>query len=73
MSTVVDGMAFVEGATTCTEGEMQIRLYDGAGDGGRFVGAATAYIEGHVFETMFLDVAKPGNPTIEYAITEGGW
>ena len=70
---IIGGMATIEGVTTCTEGEMQLRLYDGAGDGRRFLGASIAFIEGHVFQAMFMDIAKPRNPTIEYAIEEGGW
>ena len=66
------GMIVIEGTATCTEGTMQLRLYDGTGDGRRFLGASTNYIEGHVFETVFMEIGKPADLSIEYAITEGG-
>lgn len=66
------GMLVVEGAATCTAGTMQLRLYDGAGEGRRFLGATTSFIEGHVFEAVFMQVDKPADLSIEYAITEGG-
>ena len=68
------GMIFIQGTATCTEGTMQLRLYDGTGDGRRFLGASTNYIEGHVFETVFMEIGLPAEMSIEYAITEGeGW
>ena len=70
---LIAGMATIEGVTTCTEGAMQLRLYDGTGDARRFLGASTTFIEGHVFQAILADIAKPASPTIEYAITEGGW
>lgn len=70
---VIGGFVSIEGVTTCTEGKMHMRLYEGEGEGRRFLGASTTYFEGHVFDAMFMDVAEPTNPTIEYAIDEEGW
>lgn len=68
---VIAGMVAIEGVTTCTEGKMHMRLYEGEGEDRRFLGASTTYFEGHVFDAMFMDVAEPTNPTIEYVIEEG--
>lgn len=64
-------MLVVEGAATCTAGTMQLRLYAGAGDSRRFLGATTSFIEGHVFEAIFMQVGNPADLSVEYAITEG--
>lgn len=65
------GMLMVEGVATCTAGEMQLRLYDGIGDGRRFLGATTGFIEGHIFQVIFADIDGPDDPSIDYAIEEG--
>lgn len=67
---IIGGWATIEDVTTCAEGEMQRRLYEGAGDGRPFVGASIALIEGNAFQAMFLDVEESDNPTIDYAITD---
>ena len=64
-------MLVVEGVATCTAGTMQLRLYEGSGDTRRFLGATTSFIEGHVFEAVFMEIGQPADLSIEYAITEG--
>lgn len=65
------GMLAIEGVATCTAGTMQLRLYEDAGETRRFLGATTGFIEGHVFEIIFMNIGNPTNLAIEYAITEG--
>ena len=50
---------------------MQLRLYDGTDAGRQFLGATTSYIEGHIFEAVFMQIGNPAELSIEYAITEG--
>ena len=67
-------IVIIEGAATCTDGTMQLRLYAGSGTDRQFLGATTSYIEGHVFEAVFADIKRPEELMIEYAITQGkGW
>ena len=61
----------VEGAATCTDGTMQLRLYAVTETGRNFLGATTSYIEGHIFESFFMDINNPTELSIEYVITEG--
>ena len=58
----------VEGATTCKAGQIQLRLYDGEGDSQKLIGVANAFIEGHIFQAMKLQVAKPTALSIKYNI-----
>ena len=58
----------LQGVTTCKTGTIQLRLCDGEGDARRFVGVETGYIQGHIFETILLQVEKPAALSIKYNI-----
>ena len=58
----------IEGVTTCKTGRMQLRLYDGEGDTRKFVGVETAFIEGHIFETIIMPTEKPNALSLKYTI-----
>ena len=58
----------IDGVTTCDSGEIRLRLYDGEGDAQEFVGVETAYIDGHIFKAMLLQVEKPKALSIKYSI-----
>ena len=60
------GVLMVEGVTTCDEGELSLRLYEG--EGGRFLGVAHGYIEGHTFTALASDIQNPSAVTIKYSI-----
>ena len=62
----------VEGATTCNSGKIIIRLYEGEGEGAKFLGVANAYIEGFTFEAIAQGVAPPQSVSIKYSILPGG-
>lgn len=48
----VPGTDFVmlDGVATCDKGKAALRLYEG--EGGKFLGSDTAYIEQHIFQAM---------------------
>ena len=58
----------IDGVTTCDAGEIRLRLYDGEGDDQEFVGVETAYIDGHIFKAMLLQVEKPQALSIKYSV-----
>lgn len=58
----------IEGVTTCDTGRMRLRLYDGEGDAEKFIGVETAYIRGHTFQAIKLQVAEPTALSIKYSI-----
>lgn len=61
----------IEGVATCNAGIVRLRLYDGEGDARKFVGVETAYIEGHIFSAIKLQIAKPKALSIKYSIEPG--
>ena len=58
----------IDGVATCDAGEIRLRLYDGEGDARQFLAVDTAYIEGHIFKTILLQVEKPHALSIKYSI-----
>ena len=58
----------IDGVATCDAGEIRLRLYDGDGDTRKFIGVDTAYIEGHIFKAILLQVEKPKALAIKYSI-----
>ena len=58
----------LEGVTTCDEGRIIFRLYDGDGDAAKFLGTDDTYIEGHVFKTYASDIPPPRTLSIKYSI-----
>ena len=61
-------MLMIDGVATCDEGEIRLRLYDGEGEGRTFLGVERAFIEGHIFKALVIDVAKPASLSIKYSI-----
>ena len=59
----------IDGVATCNSGEVRLRLYDGDGKDREFLAVDTAYIEGHIFKSLTLNVAsKPKALSIKYSI-----
>ena len=58
----------IDGVATCDTGEVRLRLYDGEGDARKFIGVETAYIEGHIFTAIKLQIEKPQALAIKYSI-----
>ena len=58
----------IDGVATCDKGRIVLRLYDGEGDGRKFIGVETAFIEGHAFQAVKLQVAAPRELSIKYSI-----
>ena len=58
----------IDGVATCDKGEIRLRLYDGEGEGRKFIGVETAYIEGHIFTAIKIPVARPRALSIKYSI-----
>ena len=58
----------IDGVVTCDTGTIRLRLYDGEGEARKFVGVKTAYIEGHIFKTILLQVERPKALSIKYSI-----
>ena len=58
----------IDGVATCNSGTVRLRLYDGEGDARKFIGVDTAYIEGHIFKALMLQVEKPRALSIKYSI-----
>ena len=59
-------MLMIDGVTTCNEGRVILRLYEG--EDGRFLGVADGYIEGHAFQALATDIPKPSALAIKYSI-----
>ena len=64
----VPGTDFVmlDGVATCDKGKVALRLYEG--DGGKFLGTDTAYIEQHIFQAMVQGIQSPNDIAIKYSI-----
>ena len=60
----------IDGVATCDKGEVALRLYEG--EGGKYLGADTAYIEKHIFQAMLQGIQNPGDIAIKYSIEPGG-
>ncbi|MDE0239543.1 MAG: hypothetical protein OXQ84_05005 [bacterium] len=58
----------IDGVTTCNSGKVRLRLYDGEGEGQKLLAVDTAYIEGHIFETIILQIEEPEVLSIKYSI-----
>ena len=58
----------IDGVATCNAGRIRLRLYDGEGEARKFVGVETAFIQGHIFKAIKLQVAKPAALSIKYSI-----
>ena len=63
------GTLVIEGVATCDTGFIRIRLYDGEGDGQRFLGTADGFIEGHIFSALATNLDTPNNLSIKYSIS----
>ena len=61
----------IEGSTTCDQGEIRFRLYEGMGDNRKFLGVETGFIEGHIFKAVMTNIKKPKSPSIKYSIKPG--
>ena len=61
----------IDGVATCDAGKVRLRLYDGVGDTRKFIGVETAYIEGHIFKAILLQVERPKALAIKYSIQTG--
>ena len=61
----------IDGVATCDTGRIRLRLYDGEGDGKKFIGVESAFIKGHTFTAIKLQVAKPAALSIKYSIEPG--
>ena len=58
----------IEGAATCDEGLVHIRLYDGEGERAKYLGNAQGIIQGHALSAVASNVAEPKHLTIRYSI-----
>ena len=59
----------IDGVATCDEGKIMLQLYDGEGDAEKFIGVDTAYIRGHIFKAIKLNVEEePHVLFIKYSI-----
>ena len=63
---MIAGMLMIDGVTTCNEGRVILRLYEG--EDGPFLGIANSYIEGHAFQALANDIPKPSALAIKYSI-----
>ena len=61
----------IDGVATCDAGRIRLRLYDGKGEARKFVGVETAFIKGHIFKAIKMQVAKPAALSIKYSIDPG--
>ncbi len=61
----------IDGVATCDTGRIRLRLYDGEGDGRKFIGVESAFIKGHTFTAIKFQVAKPAALSIKYSIEAG--
>ena len=64
------GIVMLDGVATCNAGEIALRLYEG--EGGKFLGATTAYIDKHIFQALLNGIQSPGDIAIKYSIEPGG-
>ena len=64
----VNGMnsILVNGVATCNEGKLALRIYEG--EGGKFLGSETTYIDQHIFQGLFMGVESPSDFAIKYSI-----
>ena len=60
----------LDGVATCDEGRIALRLYEG--EGGKFLGADTAFIKQHIFQAAIQGIQKPSDIAIKYSIEPGG-
>lgn len=60
----------VEGSTTCPEGWIYIRMFDGSGENARYLGNAEGKINGYSFEIFADFVTVPEVLSIKYSINE---
>ena len=56
----------LDGVATCDEGRIALRLYEG--EGGKFLGADTAYIKQHIFQAAIQGIQSPTDIAIKYSI-----
>jgi len=61
----------IDGVATCDTGRLMLRLYDGEGDDRKFIGVENAFIKGHIFTAIKLQVAEPAALSIKYSIEAG--
>ena len=67
--TAMGNFLMVEGVTTCVKGFIQIRLYDGEGDHRQFLGVASGFVSGHVFDAIAENIdSRPQSLSIKYSI-----
>ena len=64
------GFVMLDGVATCDKGKVALRLYEG--EGGKFLGTDTAYIEQHIFQAMLQSIQSPSDIAIKYSIEPGG-
>ena len=58
----------IGGVATCDTGVARLRLYDGEGDGRKFLTVDTSYIQGHIFKTVMFNIERPPTLSIKYSI-----
>ena len=58
----------IEGVTTCPSGDIYLRVYDGKGADRKFVGTATALINGYTFTATIVGAEEPQDLDFEYVI-----
>lgn len=56
---------YISGATTCKEGQLTLRVYDGNTD--EFLASDYTYIEGYAFQ-IYIDSRVPSSLNIKYSI-----
>ena len=61
----------IDGVATCDAGEIRLRLCNGKGDDRKFLGIESAFIEGHTFQAIKLQIPKPTDLSIKYSISPG--
>ena len=67
--TAIIDMLSIEGATTCENGHLILRVYEGEDENRRFLGVDTAFIRGHTFQAMVSAITTaPITVTIEYTV-----
>lgn len=60
-------MLMIDGVTTCNEGKVVLRLYEG--ENGSFLGIGEGYIASHAFQALATDIPKPSALAIKYSIS----
>ena len=65
-STPLPNILQIEGVATCEAGQIILRLYEG--EGGKFLGVDTAYIEGYAFQSIATGIPRPSALYIKYVI-----